>query len=203
MQKTTQDRKRKMNAKEKQRLLVVAGIIVFSILIVFGIVYFVFRSRVMSTADNEIYNNVYVETVDVSGMKKAEAKKAVEAKIKKYQEQSISLHIEEENVQVTLGEIGFTIKDVDGLVEKALDYGKDGSIWSRYFEVKKLDKGKEVISAIYKIDSGKAKAVFEEAINALMVLGYSALEAKGAVSNVDRSLDNVEAIIKASLKQLM
>ena len=106
MQKTTQDRKRKMNAKEKQRLLVVAGIIVFSILIVFGILYFVFRSRVMSTADNEIYNNVYVETVDVSGMKKAEAKKAVEAKIKKYQEQSISLHIEEENVQVTLGEIG-------------------------------------------------------------------------------------------------
>ena len=133
MQKTTQDRKRKMNAKEKQRLLVVAGIIVFSILIVFGILYFVFRSRVMSTADNEIYNNVYVETVDVSGMKKAEAKKAVEAKIKKYQEQSISLHIEEENVQVTLGEIGFAIKDVDGLVEKALNYGKDGSIWSRYF----------------------------------------------------------------------
>ena len=162
MQKTTQDRKRKMNAKEKQRLLVVAGIIVFSILIVFGIVYFVFRSRVMSTADNEIYNNVYVETVDVSGMKKAEAKRAVEAKIKKYQEQSISLHIEEENVQVTLGEIGFKIKDVDGLVEKALDYGKDGSIWSRYFEVKKLDKGKEVISAIYEIDSEKAKAVFKE-----------------------------------------
>ena len=162
MQKTTQDRKRKMNAKEKQRLLVVAGIIVFSILIVFGILYFVFRSRVMSTADNEIYNNVYVETVDVSGMKKAEAKKAVEAKIKKYQEQSISLHIEEENVQVTLGEIGFAIKDVDGLVEKALNYGKDGSIWSRYFEVKKLDKGKEVIYAIYEIDSEKAKAVFEE-----------------------------------------
>ena len=75
MQKTTQDRKRKMNAKEKQRLLVVAGIIVFSILIVFGILYFVFRSRVMSTADNEIYNNVYVETVDVSGMKKGSRSK--------------------------------------------------------------------------------------------------------------------------------
>lgn len=59
---------------------------------------------------------------------------------------------------MTLGEIGFAIKDVDGLVEKALNYGKDGSIWSRYFEVKKLDKGKEVIYAIYEIDSEKAKA---------------------------------------------
>lgn len=85
----------------------------------------------------------------------------MEAKIKKYQEQSISLRIEEENVQVTLGELGFTIKDVDKLVEKALDYGKGGSIWSRYFEVKKLDKEKKVISAAYQIDSEKAKAVFE------------------------------------------
>ena len=130
-------------------------------LIVLGIVYFVFRSRVKSTADNEIYNNVYIETVNVSGMKKSDAKKAVEAKIKKYQEQSISLRIEEENVQVTLGELGFTIKDVDKLVEKALAYGKGGSIWSRYFEVKKLDKEKKVISAAYQIDSEKAKAVFE------------------------------------------
>ena len=121
-------------------MLATAGIIAFSILVVLGIVYFVFRSRVKSTADNEIYNNVYIETVNVSGMKKSDAKKAVEAKIKKYQEQSISLRIEEENVQVTLGELGFTIKDVDKLVEKALAYGKGGSIWSRYFEVKKLDK---------------------------------------------------------------
>lgn len=142
-------------------MLATAGIIAFSILVVLGIVYFVFRSRVKSTADNEIYNNVYIETVNVSGMKKSDAKKAVEAKIKKYQEQSISLRIEEENVQVTLGELGFTIKDVDKLVEKALAYGKGGSIWSRYFEVKKLDKEKKVISAAYQIDSEKAKAVFE------------------------------------------
>ena len=96
-----------------------------------------FRSRVKSTADNEIYNNVYIETVNVSGMKKSECqKKQWKQRLKKYQEQSISLRIEEENVQVTLGELGFTIKDVDKLVEKALAYGKGGSIWSRYFEVK-------------------------------------------------------------------
>ena len=69
-------------------MLATAGIIAFSILVVLGIVYFVFRSRVKSTADNEIYNNVYIETVNVSGMKKSDAKKAVEAKIKKYKEQS-------------------------------------------------------------------------------------------------------------------
>ena len=56
-------------------MLATAGIIAFSILVVLGIVYFVFRSRVKSTADNEIYNNVYIDTVNVSGMKKSDAKK--------------------------------------------------------------------------------------------------------------------------------
>ncbi len=46
-------------------------------------------------------------------------------------------------------------------------------------------------------------AVTEEAVNALMVLGYSALEAKGAVSNVDPSCANVEEIIRIALKHLM
>lgn len=162
MQKTTQDRKRKMSVEKKRRLLVAAGMIAFSILIVFGIVYFVFRSQVKSTADNEIYNNIYVETVNVSGMKKSEAKKAVEKQIQKYEEQSIALHIEDEYVQVTLGELGFAIKDVDELIDKALAYGKKGSVWSRYFQVKKLDKAKKVISAAYQIDGEKAKVVFEE-----------------------------------------
>ena len=56
-------------------MLATAGIIAFSILVVLGIVYFVFRSRVKSTADNEIYNNVYIETVNVSGMKKIRCQK--------------------------------------------------------------------------------------------------------------------------------
>ena len=78
MQKTAKNRKRKMSVKRRRKVLATAGIIAFSILVVLGIVYFVFRSRVKSTADNEIYNNVYIETVNVSGMKKSDAKKAVE-----------------------------------------------------------------------------------------------------------------------------
>ena len=172
-------------------MLATAGIIAFSILVVLGIVYFVFRSRVKSTADNEIYNNVYIETVNVSGMKKSDAKKAVEAKIKKYQEQSISLRIEEENVQVTLGELGFTIKDVDKLVEKALAYGKDGSIWSRYFEVKKLDKEKKVISAAYQIDSEKAKATITRENGAFVITD----EVQGKTIDAEASVKAIETYL--------
>ena len=45
--------------------------------------------------------------------------------------------------------------------------------------------------------------VIKEAIDALMVLGYSQLEAKGAVTNVKDSFNNVEDIIKNALKLLM
>lgn len=63
-------------------MLATAGIIAFSILVVLGIVYFVFRSRVKSTADNEIYNNVYIETVNVSGMKNQMPKKQWKQRLK-------------------------------------------------------------------------------------------------------------------------
>ena len=43
----------------------------------------------------------------------------------------------------------------------------------------------------------------KEAIDALMVLGYSQLEAKGAVANVKDSYTDVEDIIKHALKLLM
>lgn len=68
-------------------------------------------------------------------------------------------------------------------------------------KISKELKDSETGEMVYQ-GSGQS-AVFEEAVNALMVLGYSALESKGAVSNVDKSIANVEEIIKASLKQLM
>ena len=52
-------------------------------------------------------------------------------------------------------------------------------------------------------DNGISNDIIKEAIDALMVLGYSQLEAKGAVSNVKDSYSNVEDIIKHALKLLM
>lgn len=153
---------RKTTRKRKQKLLIAAGIIVFSILVVIGVVYVAFRSKVTSTAENEIYQNIYIESVNVSGMKQAEAKQAVEAKIKEYQQQNITFRVEEGTVQAALSELGFTMKDVDRLVEKALSYGKDGSVWSRYFQVKKLDKEKKLFEVEYQIDTEKTKKVLEE-----------------------------------------
>ncbi len=55
--------------------------------------------------------------------------------------------------------------------------------------------GREMELAVSAADTGN----FDEAVNALMVLGYSALEAKGAVIAVKDSCSSVEDIIKKSL----
>lgn len=52
-------------------------------------------------------------------------------------------------------------------------------------------------------DTGVSSDIVKEAVDALMVLGYSQLEAKGAVSNVKDNFTNVEDIIKNALKLLM
>lgn len=64
---------------------------------------------------------------------------------------------------------------------------------------------KELNLAGVKIESVAVSApgVTDEAINALMVLGYSALEAKGAVSAVKGECNTVEEVIKKALALLM
>ena len=63
-----------------------------------------------------------------------------------------------------------------------------------------LTSGVEIEEVDVFNDDSNAKS---EAISALVVLGYSANEAKKAVSKVDASINDVEEIIKASLKNLM
>ena len=58
---------------------------------------------------------------------------------------------------------------------------------------------KDVFSEIVPITSNER----EEAVNALVALGYSGYEAKNAVSKIPSDTTNVEAIIKQALKSLM
>lgn len=108
--------------RQRQIQLACSGVALF--LICVGIFYFVLYRQVNKVSADTIYNKIHIASVDVSGMKKEEAKKAVEKKVQEYQAQKIALHVEDENVEVTLGELGFGVKDVDKLVKDAVDYGK-------------------------------------------------------------------------------
>ena len=162
-------RRRKSIATQRRAVIIGAGVLGVA-LIAFLVVYFVMRNAVNKVAADIIWDNVYIESVDVSGMNAEEANKAVQDYVTEYQGQKLKLVAEKTETQVTLGELGFYIEDVDKLVKEAVSYGKKGSVFARYQKLKRL-KGKVVehvlIDASYKIDAEATKKVILEKFSKL------------------------------------
>lgn len=157
MRKTLKQRKRK-------RALVLGGLLISLLLLVYVAIYVTVWIKVSKVDKDKICNNVFIETVDVSGMTANEAKTALEDKSAEYDKQIASLNVGAESTEVTLGEMGFCISDIDGLVNKALSYGKTGGVWSRYSELKQLKKEAKKISVSYVVDKELTQAMMEEKV---------------------------------------
>ena len=70
-------RRASMQRKRKMRALIVLGVVAF--LAVFGGSYFALKNYVEKTAEDVICNNIYIGSMDVSGMTKKEAAEALKA----------------------------------------------------------------------------------------------------------------------------
>ncbi len=156
MKRHTGRRRRRSNVRQK-RLFVITGIVLALILAVFLSVYFVMRSKVNKVGTNMICNNVYIETIDVSGMSKKKAKATLAALIEEYQAETVKLVAETSEADVTLGELGFSAENADALIEEAVAIGKKGSIWSRYQTMKAVEKKAERFEFVYAIDKLQAR----------------------------------------------
>lgn len=159
--------RRRSAASKKRAILIGAGVLGVA-LIAFLVVYFVMRSAVNKVAADIIWDNIYIETVDVSGMDAEKANKALEELATEYKAQTIKLVAEEAEVEVTLEDLGFQMKDIDKLVEKAVSYGKKGNIWTRYRQVKDLGRKENksvtnmLIEASFEIDADAVTKVISE-----------------------------------------
>ena len=136
-------------------------------LIAFLVVYFAMRNAVNKVAADVIWDNVYIETVDVSGMDAEEATKALEELASEYKAQKIKLVAEKSETEVTLEELGFQMDNVDKLVDQAVSYGKKGSVWKRYRNIKSLEEKAMKISVSYSIDEATAQKVISEKFSKL------------------------------------
>lgn len=155
-------RQRRRGLAAKRRALLWGAGILGVALIAFLVVYFVMRNAVNKVAADIIWDNIYIETVDVSGMNAKKAKKALEEFVTEYNAKKIKLVAEESEAEVPLEELGFQIKDVDKLVKQAVSYGKKGSVFARYQKLKPL-KDKVVkpvlIEAAFEVDTEATKKV--------------------------------------------
>lgn len=160
-------RQRRRGVTAKRRAIILGAGVLGVALIAFLVVYFVMRNAVNKVAADIIWNNIYIENVDVSGMKAKQAKKELQELVAEYKAQKIKLVAEETEAEVTLDELGFQMENVDKQVKKAVSYGKKGSVWSRYRDVKNLDEKALKLEVSYSVDSQAIEKVISEKFSKL------------------------------------
>lgn len=151
----------------KKRVWLICGISLAIILLGVLIVYFVMRSAVNKVATDIIWDNIYVETVELSGMDEKEARKALETMADDYKALEVKLVAEEAEKTVHLEEIGLKIDNAEEIIKKALAYGKKGNVLSRYQKLKGLEDKSLVFEPIFSVNEKLMKEVITASFSEL------------------------------------
>ena len=158
--------KRARQQKNKKGLLIV-GIVSAVVVLGFVIGFFVMRGAVNKVAANVIWDNIYVENVELSGMKKEEAMEALEELETEYKALKIKLVAEKEEKQVKLEDLGFAISNKEQLIDKAMAYGKKGSVFSRYQKMRALQSKSTVLEAEFSVEKKALDKVIKEQFSSM------------------------------------
>ena len=173
--------KRMTRRRQKQmRLLVMAaaGLVLIALL---G-VYMHFRNYVNKVDPDVICDNVWIGDQDVSGMTAEEASASLEEHAASDGAVTVTLTAENGSAQATLSELGLSASDVEKLTEEAVNYGKTGSVFSRYRQQKRLEKEKHVIREKFSLDAEQTEAVLNERAASLVQGAVDASIQKTATS---------------------
>ena len=159
----TSARKKRSNWKRRRiKSLICSFIIGFAVLA--GVVYGVLHHSVHKIPENRIAENVYIGEVNVSGMTKKEAVSALEQKINEYGEKALTVEIGEKSVDILLKDLGLGVKNADKTAGEALAFGKKGSLWKQFRDVRSLKKEKKVIEEHFVLDKEAAEKILTEQV---------------------------------------
>ena len=167
-----------MSRMRRRRRQVLFGLVFVCVCIIFAISYGVLYRYVSKFPADKICDNIYIGSVNVSGMTDKEAKEALKK------------HLEDDRKE------NVTMK-------KAVSYGKKGRLWVRYRQLRKLSKEKMVLGEEFVLDHKKSKAVIEDRV---VPLASHAVDAKikkdGDGFKITKEKDGQTVDIKASTAKL-
>lgn len=153
---------RRAAQRRRRRRRLLFCFVLLCILITWGMSQAVFYRYVSRYPEDKICKNVYIGPVDVSGMTEEEALEALDSHLAEDRKVKAVLRVEGQSVEATLEELGAGFDNAGKSVKKAVDYGKKGSLFSRYRKLKKLSEQKMVFEKKIALDTETAKAVLEE-----------------------------------------
>lgn len=113
------------------------------------------------TVDSKVPMGVYVDKVDISGMKKEEALKAVDSYVKAQSEEKLTLKTKDKELQISRGDLGVTWGNQD-VIDEALNIGKTGNVIKRYKGLKDLEFENKVYEIKYTADQSMIETTLSE-----------------------------------------
>lgn len=163
--------------REIKRALVLAAMALVLALIVFLCVQLVLRSYIGKFDSHRIIHGVSIGTIDVSNLTAAKAKDVIEAELASLTGKSLTLTLDEtRSGAVDFGALGLSVKDLDNVVQSAVDYGKKGSTFKCYKILKKAEKNenKKKFKVDYTLARKTAKESMETALSGVLSLPENA-----------------------------
>lgn len=145
-----------------KKLLLIGGICAAVVVMVFLGFYISIRSTVNKVADNVIWDNIYIEGVDVSGMTEKEAQKALQEQISKYQSEKATVVADETETKLSLGDLGLEAANLEEIINEAISYGKKGSLFKRYEIVNALEETPVMLKVKFSVNEKVAQATLTE-----------------------------------------
>lgn len=205
-------KKKRMSKLRRQRRRILLCLGFLCLAIVFGVSYGVLYHYVNGFPKEKICDNIYIGAVNVSGMSEAEAKNELMEHLKEDQALTLTMQVDKKSQEASLEEMGLGYQDLDKTVQKAVNYGKKGSLWKRYRQLKKLKKEKVVFDESFVLDEEKAGTVINERIIPLAnhavdasieknSTGFKIKEEKeGKTVNIEASIQEIEKVLNTSWK---
>ena len=194
---------KRMSRMRRRRRQVLFGLVFVCVCIIFAISYGVLYRYVSKFPADKICDNIYIGSVNVSGMTDKEAKEALKKHLEDDRKENVTMKVDDKKAAATLEELGLHYNDIDKVTKKAVSYGKKGRLWVRYRQLRKLSKEKMVLGEEFVLDHKKSKAVIEDRV---VPLASHAVDAKikkdGDGFKITKEKDGQTVDIKASTAKL-
>ena len=130
-------------------------------------------SEVLASEEKEIIEGIYIDSVHIGTMTKEEANDAIVNYIEELKEKTITVEIEDESEQVSLGELGFTNREHD-FIEQAINIGETGNLINRYKEIKEVSHNNLMFSLEYIFDENLFNEFAETKLSAYNIPAQNA-----------------------------
>lgn len=147
--KASRREKKDSQEKKKNKRKLTSVIVVISVAVIIALVFvtaymvdYVNTSPMREVLDTDtIYPNVFVNSVNIGGMKKEDALSVLENDVEgPYEENEMTFVIDGEEYNFNYAQLGVKLNIEEG-VERAYNYARDGSIEERYEKYERLKLG--------------------------------------------------------------